>query len=448
VGNFFNDLSAPQLFVGGFALLCLLGTLALRLLPGLYTSERLGWVDCLFMSVSAVCVTGLTVADVEHAFTFWGQLVLLVLIQLGGLGILAFASLIIVALGRRVSLAATEASSSELVNLPTMSARRLVGGIFLYTFVIEAITAGLLWSAFRRELGNVEAIWPAIFHAVSGFCQAGFSVFETSMEGWADSPTVLLTLSVAITFGGLGFLTLEDLRRRMRHRRHKLALHTKVVVTFMLALLAVGFGVYLWFEWDGVLGGMPLWEKCLNALFMSVTARSTGFNTVDYGQAGSGTNFVTVILMFIGGAPGGTAGGIKVTTFAVVLFLAYSRLRGRPQVSLFRRTIPRETIDKATGLIVATVAVITVALLILTRTEIRGDTDLRFLPLLFEVVSAYNTVGLSMGVTRDLSPTGELVLTIGMFLGRVGPITFAAVFARSLRKHDKFRYAHGDVVIG
>ena len=443
-----RHLNSAQLFVGGFATLCLAGTLALRWLPGLYTGERLGWIDCLFTSTSAVCVTGLAVADTENFFTFWGQLTILVLIQLGGLGMIAFASLIILALGRRVSLAAAQASNSELVNLPTVTASSLVKGIFLYTFAFEASAALGLWLTWSPRIGRVDAIWPAIFHAISGFCQAGFSNFSTSLERFDDSPATILILSVLISIGGLGFLTIEDLRRWLFTRRHAPSLHTKLVVTMMIVLLIVGLAIYLWFEWGGVLDRMSWADKFWNALFMSVTCRSTGFNTIDYGSAGSGTNFVTVILMFIGGAPGGTAGGIKVTTAAVVLWLAWSRLRGRPQVSIFRRTIPEDTIEKSVGLVVASVAVSTIALLVLTRTETFGDFDTRFLAYLFEVISAFNTVGLSMGVTEDLSPTGRVVLTIGMFLGRTGPLTVGAVFAQSLRRHERFRYAYGDVVIG
>ncbi|MEM8873399.1 MAG: potassium transporter TrkG [Planctomycetota bacterium] len=449
INEWVRDRSAAQLFTGSFFLLVVLGTLALWGLPGLYTGEDLGFVDSLFMSTSAVCVTGLSVSDLETQFTFFGQVVMLTLIQIGGLGIIAFASLIILALGRRLTLDARDSAGSELVDLPNVTPRQLVFGIFLYAFSFEFITAVGLFLLWREDLGVGEALWSSIFHAVSGFCQAGFSINSDSLMGWNDSPMTLIVAGLPVLVGGLGFLTIEDIRRRVFWKRHRLALHTKVVVTATIALFLLGMGVFLIFEWDGVLSGMSLADHLANAGFMSVSARSVGFNSIDHAQASYGTNFFTVILMFIGGGPGGTAGGIKITTFAVIGLLAWSRLRGRQHVTVFNRTIPDETIQRATGLVMAFGTVTIVCLLVLTRTEDFSVPGHTFLAYLFEVVSALGNVGLGMGVTGDLSTTGKLVIIVAMFAGRVGPITLISIFAhRNGRRRDRFRYANGEVILG
>ncbi|MEM6312973.1 MAG: potassium transporter TrkG [Planctomycetota bacterium] len=447
VGEWLRDRSPAQLFAGSFVLLIIIGTLALRLLPGLYTGERMGWIDCLFTSTSAVCVTGLIVVDTDLALTFWGQLVVLTLIQLGGLGIMAFASLVILVLGRRLSLDVQDSAGSEMVELPRVRPRQLIGGIFIYTFGIELLTAAGLYTLWHDRLGHGDALWSAIFHAVSGFCQAGFSANTDSLVSWNDSPLTLAVIGLPVLVGGLGFLSMEDLRRRVFHRQHRLSLHTKLVSVATVLLFGVGLVVFLAFEWNGVLGEMALVDKIANAGFMSVAARSVGFNAIDHAAAGSGTNFFTVVLMAIGGGPGGTAGGIKVTTVAVVVLLAWNRFRGRRHVILFHRTVPDEIIHRATGLIIAFGALTILCLLVITNTESRAEQQ--FLAYLFEVTSALGNVGLSMGVTGELSDTGKLVIVVAMFSGRVGPITVASLFAqRGGRRRDKFRYANGEVIIG
>lgn len=444
-----RQLTAPQLFVGSFAALVLVATIGLRWLPGLYAGERLGWLDCLFTATSAVCVTGLTVVDTATAFTPLGQLYLLALIQLGGLGMIAFTSLIIISLGRRLSLRSEALSTGDLDVAPGVSRQHLIRDVVLFTFAIEAAGAVVLYGLFVPRMGFIGAAWPAVFHAVSAFCNAGFSTFSDSLVGYNDHPLVLLAVVALIVAGGLGFLTLEELRlyrTSVRSRqRFRVSLHTRIVLAVTAGLILLGWPMYAAFEWHGTLRAMPVADRVSNALFMSVTARTAGFNTIDYGRAAEDTNFLTILLMAIGGSPGSTAGGIKTTTVALLGLLAWSRFRGRRKVTLVGRTVPDETVERAVGLFVAAFGLMTAGIFVMASAE-RGRAS--FLAHMFEAVSAFNTVGLTMGPTPDLTPLGRWTAIALMFLGRVGPLTFAAALAVRADRAPALRYASEDVVVG
>jgi len=452
--SFWRRLSPPQLFVGSFLLLILLGTLGLKTLPGLYTGAPLSWLDALFTATSAVCVTGLIVVDTATYFTVWGQAFILLLIQLGGLGIITFTTVLIVALGRRLSLRQQALAASAVEAAPHVDYRQLARDVVRFTFLIEAAGALLLYLGFLPELGWRGAFWPAVFHAISAFCNAGFSTFSDSLVGFRTNPVVLPVIMVLIVVGGLGFLTLEELylwRRSIRERRRfRLSLHSRLVLTTTALLLGVGWVFFVFFEWKATLAALPLPAKLLNGLFMSVTARTAGFNTIDYGAATEQTSFLTILLMFVGGSPGSTAGGIKTTTIALLVLLAISRLRGQEIPSCWSRSVPHEVVQRAVGLFVVAVAVLMLGSFVLTATEIEHGVTAPggFLKYLFEAYSAFGTVGLSMGVTPSLSTAGRWIIILLMFIGRVGPLTFAA--ALTIRRHRtrQFRYAYEDVVVG
>lgn len=449
-----RQLSPPQLFVGSFLVLVLLGTLGLKALPGLYTGEELSWLDALFTATSAACVTGLIVVDTATYFTTAGQAVVLLLIQLGGLGMLAFTSLIIVALGRRLSLRHGAFATDVLEVVPRVEPRHLIRDIVLFTFAIEAAGAALLYGLWRGELGG-DALWAAVFHAISAFCNAGFSTFSDSLIGAQRDGGVLAVVMALIVLGGIGFLTLEEFylwRRSIREkRRFRLSLHSRLVLVTTAALLLLGWPLFVAFEWEGAFGGLPIGAKLVNGLFASVTARTAGFNAIDYGAATDSTNFLTILLMFVGGSPGSTAGGLKTTTLALVVLLAWSRMRGYEVVSAWGRSVPEETVQRAVGLFVVATLVITAGTFVFTTSEIGTAAHPHgsggFLRFTFEAFSAFNTVGLSMGVTPDLSALGKWTAILLMFLGRVGPLTFAAALARQ-RRGDGFRFAYEDVIVG
>jgi trk system potassium uptake protein len=321
----------------------------------------------------------------------------------------------------------------------------------------------VLYLAWAPRMGAAAAAWPAIFHAVSAFCNAGFSIFADSLTGVRMQVLPMFTIMFLIVVGGLGFLTMEELylRRASRRRRlrritdelvPRLSLHSRLVLVTSGVLLLTGWLFFTAYEWNLSFAGMPAWARMMNGLFMAVTARTAGFHTIDYAAASDGTNFLTILLMFVGGSPGSTAGGLKTTTVAIIGLLAWSRYRGSLRTSAFGRTVPEETVQRAVGLFVVAFGIVTIAIFLLTTIEIgavphvtaRGD----FLTLMFEAVSAFNTVGLSMGVTPELSPAGRVLTIMLMYIGRVGPLTFAAAIALRRERLGDFRYAHEDVVIG
>jgi trk system potassium uptake protein TrkH len=454
--SWWRSLTPPQLFVGSFLTLILLGTVGFMVLPGLYAGPPLNWVDALFTATSAVCVTGLIVVDTAEYFTTWGQAYILLLIQLGGLGIISFTSIIIAALGRRLSLRQEILTGGESDVVGEIDYRALTWAIFRFTFVAEVIGGLLLYVFWMPRFGWEGAVWHSVFHTVSAFCNAGFSTFTTSLEAFQSNVPLLMVVMTLIVFGGLGFLTLEELnlwrRKRKKEGRFRLSVHSQIVLGTTALLIVGGWIAFTAFEWQNTLAGMSLGERLVNGLFASITPRTAGFNTIDYAQVETETNFLTIVFMMIGGSPGSTAGGIKTTTFALLGLLAWSRLQGTPTTSISGRTIPEATIQKAMSLFIVAFGIVTVGIFLYSVTEFADGvaaTASPFLTYMFEAVSAFNTVGLSMGATGELSTPGRLCTVVLMFIGRVGTLTFVAAMAREPKRiKGGFRYAYEDVSIG
>lgn len=422
------------------------------LLPGLYTGRGLDLTDAIFTATSAVCVTGLTVVDTATYFTPAGQAFLLLLIQLGGLGMLAFTSLIVQILGFRLSLRSESLTHDARQGSPLVNLRRLTRDIVLFTFLIEATGAFLLWLVWSPRLGWSQAWWPAMFHSVSAFCNAGFSTYSDSMISWQSSSLTLGILGLLVVTGGLGFVTLEEAWLYLRSRKHlafrRLSLNSRLILLTSLLLILISWPIFAAFEWQQSLRTLSIGDKVTNALFLSITPRTAGFNSLDYEQASDGTNFLTMLLMAIGGGPGSTAGGMKVTTFALIVLLAWSRFRGLETTVFANRSIPHDTTQRAIGLAVLTMAVMAVGSfgLMVSEPGARGHSS--FLPRMFEAVSAFNTVGLSHNVTPRLSGAGRWGVTTLMFLGRVGPMTLAAALVIERARRSHYRFAYEDVAIG
>jgi trk system potassium uptake protein TrkH len=446
------DLTAPQLLLGSFAGLIAAGTLGFLLLPGLWIGDGVGFVDALFMATSAVCVTGLSVLDVSSRMTFWGQLWLLLLIQLGGLGILTLAALAAAALGRRFSLEVEDAVSGPAALLPAGGARALVRSVVAVTLSVEAVGALALWLVWREDLGPAGALWPAVFHAVSAFCNAGFSTFGESLMGDPHDLPVLAVVAVLVVAGGIGFLVIEDLRARLRGQRRRVTLHTRLVLATSGVLILGAAPLYLFFEWDHTLAPLSLPERIGNAVFMAITPRTAGFNSVDYHAISNPSLVLTLALMWIGGSPGSTAGGVKTTTAALLALGLLARLRGRRDVSLADRSVPEATLQRAVGLAVGAMLVLFSFVFLLLWSELeREGAELdrgRFVHLVFEAQSALGTVGLSMGVTSELTPVGRVLIVVLMFLGRVGPLAVLEAMARRARRRALYRLAREDVLVG
>lgn len=452
-----RNLPAPALFVSSIAGLIVVGTLGLLLLPGLYTGERLGFLDALFTITSAACTTGLAVADPATRFTFWGQLWLLLFVQLGGVGLITLTSLIIGVLGRRLSLRSEMIAGAPPELLGSRDLRHLLAAVLRFSLAIEAVGAFALWLAFLRTLGPVEAIWPAVFHAISAFCNAGISLFPGSLAAWATDPPVLLFVSALLVVGSIGYLATEELLRWWRRGGARgplrLSTHTFAVLSVTALLLGGGFVLYALFEWNGVLADLGFVDKLVNAWFLSASSRTAGFTTVPWDRVGNETAYLTILLMVVGGSPGSTAGGIKTTALAVLLALAVQRIRGRRNAVIHDRSIPDGTVERTISLVLLAFAVMTAAIFWLSFTETRGmgleEARAAFLPLFFEVVSAFGTTGLSMEVTPRLSDVGKLTVILLMFVGRVGPLAFfAAISIKGRATLRETRPAREDVIIG
>jgi trk system potassium uptake protein len=451
---FWRRYSPPQLTAGTFVLAILAGTLGLHTIPAFYVGGTpLGWVDALFTATSAICVTGLIVVDTATYFTPLGQGFLLLLIQLGGLGMITITSLVILGLGGRLSVRTEAVTKSMASSLQGVDPWQLTRDVVVFTLSMEALGALLLFGAFRSHLGTGEALWHAVFHSISAFCNAGFSTFTDSLVPWATNVPVMVVVMLLVVVGGLGFLTLEELAVRIRARhdrgRRRLSLHSRLVFATTALALLTGWVLFSVFEWRGTLQDMTPTARVLNGLFMSVTARTAGFNAIVYGEASDATNFLTILLMTVGGAPGSTAGGLKITTIAVIGLLAWSRVRGETSVSVWARTIPDETVQRAIGIGVFAFTVVALAIFLFTAFEEQIAPGVGFLRLVFEAVSAFNTVGLSLGATGDLSTASRILATILMFIGRIGPLSFAAALAlRARETRDRYSYAREDVTIG
>ncbi|QGJ72268.1 Trk system potassium uptake protein TrkH [Planctomycetales bacterium 10988] len=446
-----RKLSTAELFAGSFLALIIAGTLALQFVPGLYEGEPLSWTDAVFTSTSAVCVTGLIVVDTATYFTFRGQLVILVLIQLGGLGMLTITSMVIAAFGGRLSVRSEAIVANTQPAVPHIPPKALIIDVVRFTFFFEAIGAILLYIIWAPKIGWSEAIWPAIFHSISAFCNAGFSTNSDSLMAYQSSPLTLAVISALIIAGGLGFIAIEEMVLRATSkskRKPKLSVHTQLAVGCTIFLLIGGWVLFTVLEWNASLRELSVLDRLSNAWFLSVTARTAGFNTVDYATVSNSGNFLTILLMMIGGSPGSTAGGMKTTTFALLGLLAWSRLRSLPTATFADRSIPDETIQRAVGLFVIGTATVVIGVFLLAATGDFLHKDEKFLVHLFEVVSAFNTVGLTMGLTPDLSISSRWLIILLMFMGRIGPLSLAAVLKVRLAQRGSFRLAYEDVIVG
>jgi trk system potassium uptake protein TrkH len=459
-----RGLAPARMFALSFATLIGIGTIGFQVLPGLYAGEEMTWLEGLFTATSAVCVTGLIVQDTATFFTPFGQFYVLVLIQLGGLGVVTFATWILIALGQRIPVR-QEGLSVDPGSPFSIHPRRLVRSIIRYTLAIEAVGAALLWVLLLPAYGPARGGWHAVFQAISAFCNAGFSTFSDSLLSFSGRPAVLLVIMALIVAGGIGFLTLSEVRRAVTDRRFflgrraelrgahsPLTAHTRIVLASTAILLVSGGVLFTWMEWSGTLGAMSIVDRLVNGMFMSVTARTAGFNSIDYASASDSSNFLTILLMTVGGSPGSTAGGIKTTTMALLVLLAVARLRGRETVNVGNRSIPNSTVQRSVGLAVLVFAVLATSVFVMSAVEVgitaRSGPSGRFLDVLFEATSALNTVGLSLGATSDLSTTGRWITILLMFAGRVGPLTFVSALSRSGSGDHKMRLAQQDVLIG
>ena len=430
-----------QYVVVAFVGASLLGSLLLMVPAASTTPGSTDWLTALFTATSAVCVTGLTVVDTATHWTPLGQTIILVLIQVGGLGIMTLSSLIIVALGRRLGLRHRVIAAASTGSLELGDLRRVLAGVARLTFTVELTAAVVLFLLFWLQRGEPvgRAAQLGVFHAVSAFNNAGFSLFSDNMVGLQESPAILIAISATVIVGGLGFPVWIQIWRQPRSPR-RWDLHAKMTVSTTIALLVGGWVLYTWWEWTNpaTFGGMSVLDSLTNGFFQSVQPRTAGFNAVAQSDLRESSRLLTEVLMFIGGGSGSTAGGIKVTTFALLGFIMWAELRGDPDVVVFRRRIPSGSQRQAVTVALLAVGVVVASTMVLVATSSLSRSDL-----FFETVSALGTVGLSTGITPLLSGTSQVVVIALMLLGRVGPPTlFAALVLRErtrLYRHPEER---------
>ncbi len=468
-----RKLDPTQIVIVSFAFVISFGTVLLSLPFATASGERMPLVDAFFTAVSATCVTGLIVVDTGTYFSTFGQLVILFCIQIGGLGLMAFTTIFVVALGHRIAIADRLAIQQSFHHSPMSNIKRLVKYIVVVTLIIEAAGALILtvhWTIGQRYATFGETVYSAIYHSISAFCNAGFSLNADSLVGHSSDPITVMTMSLLIIVGGVGFLVAFDVKKyfhsllskraaetrihesiEMVVRKPRLSVHSKFVLITTAFLIVVGTLTYYVLERNGLFAEMPEGVAWLNAFFSSITPRTAGFNTIDYAGMSGAALLCTMVLMFIGASPGSAGGGVKTSTFGVLVAYSITRWLGHRNLNIFGRTIPQLSIDRAAGVVITSVALLIIVASVLMAIETYYMTSKEsqgsFLSILFESISAFGTVGLSMGETSKIGTAGKIVLSIVMFLGRIGPLTLA--LAISPKPNEKqFRYPEENIMVG
>lgn len=432
-----------------FGIIILTGATLLTLPAASKDGKSIGFINALFTATSAGCVTGLIVADTYQQWTHFGQLVILSLIQIGGLGFMTMATLVSLFFKRTITYRERLLMAESLNQNYTTGIVRMTRHILIGTFILEATGALLLSINFIPQFGIAGGIYRGIFHSVSSFCNAGFDIMGkngafVSLTEYQSNIVVNIVIMGLIIIGGLGFAVWEDIITVRGFKNYKL--HTKLVLLITAFLLVSGTIAFLLLEWNNpeTLGPMNLKDKLLGAAFQSTTVRTAGYNTIDQAGMTESSKFISILLMFIGGSPGSTAGGVKTVTMGILLFTVFASVHGSSDVNIYGRRMKRSNIYRAVSIVMIALAAIVVSTIILMVAD-----NVTLTEGLFETVSAFGTVGLTLGITPTLSSISKLVLIALMFFGRIGIFTIALTFAlRSKRKNRNIRYPEGDIMVG
>ncbi len=443
-----RKLQASQILVLGFLFIILLGAIILSTPFVTNNGESIGFINAFFTSTSAVCVTGLVLVDTGSYWNYFGKTVIIILIQIGGLGFMTMASLLTLVAGRKFSL------KKRIVMQESMGTNHLSGVVRItkyavyMTLTFEIIGAIILSFRFIPMYGQLKGIYYAVFHSISAFCNAGFDIMGTgnSISQFAKDPLVSLTISMLVIVGGLGFMVISEILQFKKFK--KFTLNAKVVIVSTLALLIVGFVFIFAMEYNNpnTIKDFSFGEKIVASIFASMTPRTAGFNTIDLNSMMPASLVLTMIFMFIGGSPSSTAGGVKTTTIALFFITIISILRGKKDTEAFGRQIPAENVKRAIAVIGIAVTFLTTSIILLSISE----TGASFFEIVFETLSAYGTVGLSIGLSAKLSLVGKLILSLAMFLGRVGALTllFAATTKMKTIENQMLSYPTEQISIG
>lgn len=439
-----KHLKPPQILVIGFAVLIFVGAVLLSLPVASASGHRTDVLTALFTATSAVCVTGLVVVDTATYWSGFGQVVILLLIQIGGLGFMTMTTLIFIIAGKRITLKERLLIKDSLNSNTLEGIVQFVRYILIFTLVMELLGAFFLAFVFVPEQGWRHGLVLSVFHSVSAFCNAGFDLIGDfrSLTPYVNNPIVNLTISILVIMGGLGFSVVNDILETRNWKR--LRFHSKIVLSITAILLVGSAILFFLLENGNTMAGLPIHGKALSTLFMSMTPRTAGFNTLDMASLSSGALFLVILLMFVGGSPGSTAGGVKTATIGVLIFSLVSVLKGRKDTEVFGRTIDSDTVRRALTVTMIGFALLSVDIFILSTTEAAGLTEI-----VFEAVSAFGTVGLSMGITTKLTTIGRVLIMLTMFVGRVGPLTIAFAISeiQSSKRSGEYRYPEGKVIV-
>ncbi len=443
-----KKLQPSQILVLGFLFIILLGAVILSTPFVTNNGQSIGFINAFFTATSAVCVTGLVLVDTGSYWNYFGKTVIIILIQIGGLGFMTMASLLTLVAGRKFSL------KKRIVMQESMGTKHLSGVVRItkyavyMTFTFELIGAFILSLKFIPMYGNLKGLYYAVFHSISAFCNAGFDIMGTgnSISQFAKDPLVSITVSLLVIIGGLGFMVIAEIFRFNKFK--KWSLNAKVVIVSTLFLLFVGFVFILILEYNNpnTIKDFSFGEKLIASFFASMTPRTAGFNTIDLNSMRHASLVLTMIFMFIGGSPSSTAGGVKTTTIALFFITIISILRGKKDTEAFGRKIPEENVKRAIAVIGIAVTFLTTSIVLLSISE----TDASFFEIVFETLSAYGTVGLSIGLSAKLSFVGKLIISLAMFLGRVGALTllFAATSKMKKIENQMLSYPVEEISIG
>ena len=439
-------LKPVQIVVLSFIIIISIGTLLLLLPQSRKAGIDLSIINALFTAASATCVTGLTVVNISTTFTLFGQVIILSLIQIGGLGLMTmvgFFSIILRNMSLNESLVMRDALNYETLD----KIGHMLVSILLITFTIEVIGAISLYLFWVEDFVSVKkALYFSVFHAVSAFCNAGFSLFQNSFTNYSKSRAFNLIITSLIILGGLGFIVITDIikviKLKLRKKPARLKVHTKLVLIVSIVLIISGTLILFFFENKNLLSLYSVKDKLMMSYFQSVTARTAGFNTINVGGLANASCFILMILMFIGASPGSTGGGIKTSTFGIAILSLRAFIQGQQRIEIFKRSLPRYSLNKVFGIIFVSAMFITACIVILLLTE-----KASFMDILFEEISAFGTVGLSRGITPSLTTLGKLVITITMLTGRIGPLAMALAFTGKRRK-AMYAYPEEEVIIG
>lgn len=459
-----KKINPPKLIFFSYLATITLGAFLLSLPVSTAGEETLQFVDAVFLSTSATCVTGLVVKNVGVDLSVFGQIVILALMQIGGLGIMTMSTFFLLIIGKRLSMRDQLIIRDSLDKTKGGGITSLIKSVLIFTFITELLGAAFLYVRFKVSDNpvlpygsEIKLIYYAVFHAVSAFCNAGFTLFTNNLEAFSSDPAVISIMTALIILGGLGFLVVFNIQRMRFWKtdktiKGKLSLHSKIVLTSTLILLVLGAVIIGSIEWDNTLKDFSTYQKIQSSIFYATTPRTAGFNIINTNSMKTATLFFIMFLMFVGASPGSTGGGIKTCTLAILVATTYSMIKGNPNVTIYKRTVPHRVVQEAISIIIISTYIILIATTFLLITEQASEVRTMvangyLAKILFEVISAFGTVGLSTGITPYLSTIGKFLVIIIMLVGRISPLTIALIVGKT-EDYPSIKYPEETVMVG